>query len=187
MKKIALSCMLAIGLHGCAAVIIGAAATASAIVYDHRSLKTIYQDQKVAHQAYQQLDKNPQLKGCMFSVSSINRSVLLLGQVKTSEQRLLAEKITRQVPLVKRIYNQIEIVKKISVWESTKDSFITTKVKTEMLGQKGLRSAQIKVVTADSNVYLMGLVNAQQASLAAQTAKKVSGVHKVVKLFEIGK
>ena len=64
------------------------------------------------------------------------------------------------------------------------DAWLTTKTKTAMLAAKGLHSAQIKVVTENSVVYLMGLVNHQQANLATSVARRVSGVRKVIRVFQ---
>ncbi len=53
-----------------------------------------------------------------------------------------------------------------------------------MLAQRGLSSSQIKVVTENSVVYLMGMVSHAQANLATKVARHASGVRKVVKVFE---
>jgi osmotically-inducible protein OsmY len=49
---------------------------------------------------------------------------------------------------------------------------------------KDLQANAIKVVTERGVVYLMGLVTEREASRAAQIAAGVSGVVKVVKVFE---
>lgn len=60
------------------------------------------------------------------------------------------------------------------------DAGITAKVKAKFVGQKGLDSLDIKVVTVDGTVTLMGDVdNSSQIGLAESTAKEVDGVTKV--------
>ena len=66
----------------------------------------------------------------------------------------------------------------------TNDSWITTKVKTAMLREKGLKSSHIKVVTEGATVYLRGRVSRDQADLATSVARRVGGVRMVVKIFE---
>ena len=90
-----------------------------------------------------------------------------------------------QVPHVRRVYNEIQVGNNISFWQKSKDSGITTLVKSVLLATKGLRSSQIKVLTEDSVVYLMGIVTPLQSKLAADSASTVSGVNKVVKVFEL--
>jgi osmotically-inducible protein OsmY len=64
------------------------------------------------------------------------------------------------------------------------DALITTRVKTSLVDSKDLQANAIKVVTERGVVYLMGLVTEREASRAAQIAAGVSGVVKVVKVFE---
>ena len=82
-----------------------------------------------------------------------------------------------------RVYNEITIRKPISLWQRSQDAWITTKVKTEMLAKKDLHSTQIKVVTENSVVYLMGMLTPQQAELATDVARRIDGVREVVKEF----
>lgn len=67
-----------------------------------------------------------------------------------------------------------------SVGEYLDDAGITADVKAKFLVQKGLDSLDIKVVTVDGTVTLMGDVdNSSQISLAENVAKEVKGVRKV--------
>ena len=60
------------------------------------------------------------------------------------------------------------------------DAAVTTKIKSKFLAQKGLGSLDIKVVTVDGTVTLMGDVNdLSQVSLAEKTAREVEGVRYV--------
>src|SRR5262249_27678907 len=95
-----------------------------------------------------------------------------------------AYNLVNNIPHIKRIYNEVVITQPTSNMVRSKDTWITTKVVTKMLAEKGLRSTQIKVVTENSVVYLMGLVTHSQGNLAAVVASQVSGVTQVVKLFE---
>jgi osmotically-inducible protein OsmY len=68
--------------------------------------------------------------------------------------------------------------------QRSKDTWITTKVKANMLAEKNLNSGQIKVVTEDGAVYLMGIVTKHQSRVASDVARRVTGVKRVVTLFE---
>ena len=63
-------------------------------------------------------------------------------------------------------------------------SRITTKTKSELIQTKYLHAAKIKVVTENGIVYLMGNTTRAQGALAADAARRVAGVQKVVKLFD---
>jgi hypothetical protein len=53
-----------------------------------------------------------------------------------------------------------------------------------MLTTKGIDSTHFKVVTENSEVFLMGLVTRDEAEKAVNLARHVSGVKKVIKVFE---
>ena len=72
-----------------------------------------------------------------------------------------------------------------SLTERSNDSFLTSKVKATYFDAKELQSNTLKVVTERSTVFLMGRVTEREASRATQLARGISGVQKVVRVFEI--
>ena len=67
------------------------------------------------------------------------------------------------------------------------DADITSKVKTALTGIDnipGFDATQVKVVTENSAVFLMGMVYKKEADRAGEAARHVGGVKKVVKIFE---
>jgi osmotically-inducible protein OsmY len=110
--------------------------------------------------------------------------VLLAGQAPTEELRQRIVEITKKIPNVKRIYNEIALQAPSSALTTASDAWITAKVKTALLGAKGLHSGQFKIVTENGTVFLMGVVERKQADLAVEATRKVDGVQKVVKIFE---
>jgi osmotically-inducible protein OsmY len=173
-------------LSGCIPVAVVAGATAGgAIVYDNRSLSQMNTDNSIIQKAMNRLNANAALKEkCHLSVSAYNGIVLLVGQTPTPELRETAYNLIKDVPGIARIYNEISIAGPTSFIQRTNDSWITTKIKSAMLAQTGLHSTEIKVVTEDGIVYLMGRITHRQAKLATNVARRVSGVEKVVKVFE---
>ncbi|EKD77788.1 MAG: hypothetical protein ACD_42C00175G0006 [uncultured bacterium] len=185
-QKIILTLLITIGLSSCvpAALVIGATVGGS-VVYDKRSMKTMVQDRDSAQAAANLIAASPDLqKDTHISVATFHHIMLLVGQTKTDEQRTTAYQIASQIKYVSRVYNEITIRKPISLWQRSQDAWITTKVKTEMLAKKDLHSTQIKVVTENSVVYLMGMLTPQQAELATDVARRIDGVREVVKVFE---
>ena len=53
-----------------------------------------------------------------------------------------------------------------------------------MLAGSATDGGNIKVVTENSTVYLMGLITREMATTAADIARNTSGVERVVKIFE---
>jgi osmotically-inducible protein OsmY len=174
-------------LTSCVPLIIGGAGAvvATAIIYDQRSMKTMMQDREVVNKAQAVIKEDPELMGrSHISVTSFNHRVLLIGQVQTPELRARAYQLVYKLPYVKKVYNQLTISGATTDLARTDDAWLTTKVKTAMLMQPGLRSLQVKIITENGVVYLMGVVSRQQGDLAANVARRVHGVVKVVKVFE---
>lgn len=189
MKKLLFLILLIFPLVGCvpAILVIGAAGAAlgGAVVYDQRSYQTMNQDHNARSMAQYRLSSNSLLKGkSHISISVFNNIALLLGQVGTPEMRNCAYQIVSKIPNIRRIYNEISIGTRASAIRQANDFWITTKVRTLMLGKYGLRSSNLKVITQNNAVYLMGIVTPKQASMAADVARQISGVTKVIKVFE---
>ncbi|MBU2013069.1 MAG: BON domain-containing protein, partial [Gammaproteobacteria bacterium] len=64
------------------------------------------------------------------------------------------------------------------------DSWLTTKIKTQMLADNSVPGSRIKVITENGIVYLLGLVTRQEGNRATNLVQSVSGVQRIVKLFE---
>lgn len=191
MKKIVFGVMLVLtmsaGLQGC--VVLAAAgagaATSAVVVNDRRPVQTITDDQNIEYTANSEINQTPALNtNSHISVVSYNHAVLLVGQVPSDSVKAQVESLVQSLPKVSRVYNQLQVRPETSLAQRSKDTWITAKVKSSMIAEKYLNSGQIKVVTENGVVYLMGIVTQQQSRTAADVARRVSGVKQVVTLFE---
>ena len=171
-------------LQGCAGLLIAGAATGGALVYDHRDIKTIHQDEQISHQINLKIANDPAFNSSHIVVATLDHNVLLTGQTPVASLRVKAEKQAKTVPNIKRLSNEIVISGPTSLMTRTSDTVITTKVKSRLLTTRDLRSGNFKVVTENGDVYLMGKVTRDQADLAVDAARRVGGVQKVIKVFE---
>ncbi len=184
MKKFALLFLLVSLLPGCVVpVIVGAATAGGAVIYDKRDFKTMGQDQQAYQNAQELLDYNKDLKNAHIVVAVFYNTALLVGQTPTPAQRQEAYDIVSKVPNIKRIYNEITISGPTTMMQRSSDSWVTTKVRTALLAKPGLSSNNIKILTENGVVYLMGKTGRSEAELAADAARRVTGVQKVVKVF----
>lgn len=128
---------------------------------------------------------NPELDdGSHIVVTSFNGVVLLAGQTPRADLKAQAEQAASVVQRVKRIHNELQVLQPSSLLARNNDAWLTTKIKTEMLTDNGIPGSRIKVVTENGIVYLMGLLTQQEAARATNLVQGVSGVQKIVKLFE---
>ena len=129
--------------------------------------------------------QEPAFKKSNFSVISHNGVVLLVGQVEGDFLRARATEIASNASAkIKRIHNELEVAGKTGFLSRSNDAWIATKVRTLMLTDNDVPASQVKVVTENGAVYLMGLVSQPEGNNAANLARNVSGVAKVVKVFE---
>lgn len=117
-------------------------------------------------------------------VTTYNGVTLLAGQAPRAELKQLAEQAARSVAGVTKVHNEIQILSPTSLLARSNDSLLTTKIKTQMLADNTIPGSRIKVVTENGIVYLLGLITRQEANRAANLVQSVSGVQKVVKLFQ---
>lgn len=188
MKKLLILILALLSLEGCVAFLGGAAigtAGTSAVVYDRREGKTIMNDENMSYQVTQKLQENAGISSrCHVSVTTYNSVLLLMGQAPTQELKNEITEMAKTIPGVKRIYNEMTIEAPTTTLIRTNDTWLTTKVKSVLLGTKGLKSGQFKVVTENGTVFLMGIVSHEQAKVAVDQARGIEGVQKVATVFQ---
>ena len=150
--------------------------TAGAVVED-KSIET-----KIAVNMKSQ---QPAFRESHFDVKSYNGVVLMVGQVQSEALRRQATDIaSRASAKIKRIHNELEVGENSSMLKRTSDNWIATKVRTKLIANRDVPADQIDVITENGAVYLMGLVSEAEGDNAANVAREVAGVTRVVKVFE---
>jgi osmotically-inducible protein OsmY len=117
-------------------------------------------------------------------VVSFNGIVLLAGQTPTAALKGKAEQAARGTQRVKQVHNELQVMPPSSLLARNNDTWLTTKIKTQMLADSTIPGSRIKIVTENGIVYMLGLVTRQEANLATSLVQGVDGVQKIVKLFE---
>jgi osmotically-inducible protein OsmY len=117
-------------------------------------------------------------------VTSYNGVILLAGQTPRAELKQLAEQAAQRVNGVNKIHNELQVGRPTSLLVRSNDSLLTSRIKTQMLADSSVPSARIKVITENGIVYLMGLVTRAEAHNATALVQSVSGVQKIVRLFQ---
>lgn len=172
-------------VSGCAGVLVGGAATSAVVASDPRTTGTFVEDQSIELKALKLLNEDRELgEQTHIGVTSYNQIVLLTGQAPTEALRASVVATVGSIAKIRHIHDEISIAAPRSLSSRTADGILTTKVKTRLLGTEALAATRVKVVSEAGTVYLMGLVPAEQAALAAQVASETAGVSRVVKLFE---
>ncbi len=176
----------ALGLASCAPAIFGAATTAGGVVaVDNRTVGSFIEDETI--EISSEYDLNQQIgDGARYDVVSINRVAMVIGQAPDDSTRDRIERIIASQDNVRKVINKVEVRPQISLARRAKDTALTARVKGELLAiqDEEFNSLDVKVITEDAVVYLMGLITVENAALAIETARKVSGVRQVTQAFE---
>jgi osmotically-inducible protein OsmY len=177
--------LLASSLAGCAPLIVGTAAVGTALVVtDRRSSGAQVDDETIEVRAGMRL-KDALGDRVHINVSSYNRQVLLTGEAPTEAMKQQAEQVVSRVENVKGVVNEIGVMAPTSLTQRSNDTLITGKVRASFVDASDLQTSAFRVVTERGNVYLMGRVSAREADRATAIARQISGVQRVVRIFEV--
>jgi osmotically-inducible protein OsmY len=172
-------------LSACAPLLLGGAAVSGALMANDRRTSGIQlEDESIELKGSNRL-KDALGDSAHWNVTSYNRIVLVTGEVATEADRAKVEPTVQPIENVRSVVNEVAVAGKSSLTSRASDSLITSKVKASMLDAKDIQSQAVKVVTEHGNVYLMGRVTEREASRAVELARGVSGVQKVVRVFEM--
>lgn len=117
-------------------------------------------------------------------VTAYNGVILLAGQTPRADLKERAGQIANGVQGVKKLHNELQILQPTSALVRSNDALLTSRIKTLMLADSKVPSAKVKVVTENGIVYLMGIVTRAEGAAATRVAASVSGVQKIVTLYQ---
>ena len=186
LKKVLFISILLSCLNSCAVLAIGTVAVVAGVtavvVTDPRSSGVVLDDNTIETKlGMKYSDKYPNDN---IYVTSYNKSILLTGQIANAQEKEGIEFEAKAMPGVKKIYDYLNVRLPSSFSARSNDTFITSQIKAKIIGLDGVSSNDVKIITTESVVYLLGVVTKEQAKKVAEAAAGVSGVKKVVTLFD---
>ena len=174
-----------ISLSACAPIIIGSAMVGGTMmVTDRRTSGTQIEDQAIELKVLSRVKEAVAERGHI-NVTSYNRLVLITGEVPTEADKLAVEQSIARIENVRSIVNELAVSGSASLTSRSNDTLLTSKVNASFVDARDVLSNSFKVVTERGTVYLMGRVTEREATRASDLARSVSGVQKVVRVFEL--
>jgi osmotically-inducible protein OsmY len=173
-------------LSGCLApVLVGGAAAGTAVVATDRRSSGVQLDDKnlgfkVQHAISQKFGDTVRIDANIYE-----GQVLLTGDAPTEAVKTEATTLAKTQQGVKTVYNEMVVGDPASFGTRSNDAWLSSKVRTALLNTKFVPSGSISTTTDRSVVFLQGKVTQVEGEYAANAAADVSGVHKVVKLFNV--
>jgi len=188
MKKIILLSLIfsTILLTACAPVLIGGAVVSGiSVANDRRSAGQVIDDKIISTQVRNEINKSID-NDEHIKVMTYNGVVLLVGEAKNSADKVTAENAAATKNGVVRVINELHESFPSGFKRRSKDSYITSKAKSSLVRIKieGFNPTRVRVITTRGIVYLMGRVSNQEADAVVEKIRNLSGVVKVVKVFE---
>ncbi|AXF77368.1 divisome-associated lipoprotein YraP [Erwinia tracheiphila] len=173
-------------LQGCVAAVIGSAAVATKTASDPRTIGTQVDDGTLELRVSNALSKDQQIKtNARIIATAYQGKVLLTGQAPDATLASRAKQIAMGVDGAAEVYNEIRTSEKASFGMTSSDTWITTKVRSQLLASDQVKSSNVKVTTENGEVFLLGLVTDAEGKAAADIASRVSGVKHVTTAFTI--
>jgi len=155
-------------------------------VADHRTTGTQIDDEIIEIKVIDKIHSQPDLwEQSHVNATSFNNIVLLTGETPSDAFKTRIASTAASVEKVRSVHNELAIAGQSSLLARSSDTWLTGKVKSTLLGEMQMDGTRVKVVTEKGVVYLMGLVTNAEADKATDLARRVAGVERVVRLFEI--
>lgn len=172
-------------LSACAPLLVGGAMVGGTLVFmDRRTTGAQVDDQSIELKATNRVKETVGDRAHV-NVTSYNRTVLITGEAATDADRTAIEQAVQRVENVRSIVNELAVMSPSSISARSNDTIITSKVKATLVDARDLQANAFKVVTERSVVYLMGRVTEREATRASDLTRGITGVDKVVRVFEV--
>lgn len=170
---------------GCAEVINATTSKPIEMKANTRTMGAKLNDEEIETAAKVNIKKaDPQLEQAHVSIDSFNGIVLLTGQVPSEELRNLVADTVYKLNPVREIHNELTLAVPTDFAARSKDVWLSTKIKAQLLADGDIESRRIHFVTEDQVVFLMGIVTRSEADRIVNKVSHTSDVKKVVKVFE---
>jgi len=192
MRKLKLSALgiilsSALVIAGCVEAIIASAVVATIdIIHDRRSTSTYFDDSGIEIEMRKFLHGSKRIRSqAHVNPISFNNIVLLTGETTSEQIKQEVTNYANSIYGVRQVIDETRVSGKTGLLSRSNDTWITSKVKTNLVARMGTTANRIKVITEFGHVYLMGLVTQKEADKATDITRSVGAVVRVVRAFEI--
>jgi osmotically-inducible protein OsmY len=176
--------LLSLCLNACAPILVAGFAGSAMVATDRRTSGAQLEDETIELRSSARIRDNLGEK-VHVNVTSYNRQVLLTGEVATERDKQSVVSLVEKVENVKAVVNELSVMPPTNLSSRSNDLIVTGKIKASLVDSRDLFANAFKIVTERNTVYVMGRVTQREANSATNVIRNVSGVNKVVRLFEI--
>jgi len=171
-------------LSGCGVLAVGGVVAGASVLADRRSPAVQAIDKGIELEAGNALAKRFG-DNAHINVTSFNQKVLLTGEVKDVDIKGQAGTFVKGMKNARSVFNELIIGPNSSFTARANDSYLESKIKTQMIFTDKLPSNSMAIVAEGSSVYLMGILTQNEAAIAKKVTSNVDGVKDVYVYFDI--
>lgn len=161
--------------------IVGAVAAGAIVLSDRRSVAVYSKDAWIDVQAATPLNDIGPVTTTHIIANAFNSRVLLTGEVANEADKQKASDVVTAISGVKGVDNQLVVGPITSLEVRNNDSFITSKVKSRLIGDNPELGNAMKVITENGVVYVFGILTQSELERGIEIVRTTSGVQRVVK------
>jgi osmotically-inducible protein OsmY len=157
--------------------------TGASLVYDRHDVYKKLHDYHLLVDINNALyvDKTFKNERCVLDITAFNEDILLAGHVPSEEMLYEILHRLRKITGYRHLYNEIKVSQSAS--NTVQDTWITTKIRSQIFADDSIDPNAFKIITSDGVVYIMGDVRRQQAERVIKIARLTKGVLRVVKIL----
>ena len=176
--------LLASQLSACGILAVGGVAAGASVMADRRTPGVQAIDNGIEMEANAALSKRFG-DNAHINVTSFNQKVLLTGEAKDADIKGQAGAYIKAMKNARTVFNEIVIGPNSTYTARANDSYLESKIKTQMIFTDKLPSNSMSIVAEGTSIYLMGILTQNEADLAKKVASNTNGVKDVYVYFDI--
>lgn len=119
----------------------------------------------------------------LISVNSkvLDGRIFLTGKVDDPEEKLKLTKLAWETDGVRSVRNDIKVKENFNFKQSTKDIFITSQLRTALILNKNIKSANYQIDTYKKKIYIYGIaITSDEKKQVIEEAKDILDVENVI-------
>ncbi len=181
--QIAWVLLAATQLSACAPLLFGGVIGGAMVASDRRTAGIQVEDEGIEQRSAAAMRENFGSKEHI-NITSYNRQVLITGEVSSDTVRSQVQQLVERVQNVRAVVNELIVAPASSTSDRANDVLLVAKVKASMVDSEDVFANIFKVTSERGTIYLMGRVTQQESKRATDVVRSVSGVKRVVRVFE---
>ena len=182
MKKFLLFIFILFFLHGCVgAASKGVFGTGVSIALDPRTVGTQIDDSIMQKNLVARLTLTDKKYLLTIGIKVIDGRFFLTGKVDNPEEKLQITKMAWETKGTRSVRNDIKIKEKFNFKASAKDLLITSQLRTAIIFNKKIKSANYSIDTYKKNIYVYGIATTEdERRKVINEAKQILDVEDVI-------